>query len=213
VVERRLTELKMAGVKLAQLEERQATAVHVELVGLKAQPGKASLEGLVHLLAEFQKLCTQLFFSFEGTVTGFEGDACKALFGAPYQRGDDGIRAVRAAMALKAEWERHVKKLPVKERYPVRIGLNTGKVIAGTTGNEQRLDYHVFGEVPSVAALLAASAEPGQVLITGKTLASIGARFDVTPLGERALHGSRVRTAVFEVVDEDSDSGTLSGVR
>lgn len=213
IVDRRITELKMAGVKLAQLEERQVTAMHVELVGLREQFGKAPLDSITTVLGEFQRLCTQLIFSFEGTVTAFDQDACKALFGAPYQRGDDGIRAVRAAMALKTEWDRSVKKLPPRERYTLRIGLNTGKVIAGTAGNEQRLDYHVFGEVPALAGLLAASADDSQVLITGKTLASIGARFDVTPLGERALHGSRQRTAVFEVLDEDSDSGTLSGVR
>ena len=43
--------------------------------------------------------------------------------------------------------------------------------------------------------------------------AAIGARFDVNPLGERPLHGSKVRTAVFEVVEEDSGTGTLSGIK
>ena len=51
------------------------------------------------------------------------------------------------------------------------------------------------------------------MLVTGKTLAAIGARFDVTPLGERPLQGSRVRTAVFEVIEEDIGGGTLSGIK
>ena len=51
------------------------------------------------------------------------------------------------------------------------------------------------------------------MLVTSKTLAAIGARFDVRPLGERALSGSKQRTPLFEVMDEDLDSGTLSGTR
>ena len=52
-----------------------------------------------------------------------------------------------------------------------------------------------------------------EVLITGKTLAHVGARFHVTPLGERLFPAQKAKTAVFEVLDEDSDSGTLSGIR
>jgi class 3 adenylate cyclase len=210
VVERRLTEVRMNGAKLAQLDERVVTVVHAELVG--AVPTKPAV--LEPVLAEFQRLCAQLFFSFEGTLGGFvEANSVRALFGAPYQRGDDGIRAVRAAMALKAEWEGVASRFAPKERLSLRVGLNTGKVVAGTIGTELRLDYVVIGDTPHLAGLLAASADGGQVLVTAKTLGAIGARFDVTPLGERALSGSRVRTAVFEVLDEDSDQGTLSGIR
>jgi class 3 adenylate cyclase len=116
-------------------------------------------------------------------------------------------------MALKAEWERAMQKRPPKERFPLKVGLTTGKVLAGTVGSELRLDYTAIGEPVNMASWLCQSAAGGQVLITGKTLAAVGARFDVTPLGERPLLGSRVRTAVFEVLDEDDDSGTLSGVR
>ena len=100
-----------------------------------------------------------------------------------------------------------------KARLQLKVGLTTGKVLAGTVGSEARLDYTAIGEPVNIASWLCQSAEPGQVLITGKTLAAVGARFDVTPLGERPLLGSRVRTAVFGVLDEDDASGTLSGVR
>ncbi len=93
------------------------------------------------------------------------------------------------------------------------MGLNTGKVLAGTVGTEARLDYTAIGEPVNIAAWLCASANAGQVLMTGKTLAAIGARFDVTPLGERPLQGSKVRTAVFEVIEEDVGGGTLSGIK
>lgn len=212
IVERRVGELRQKGAALTALEEKQVTVLFADIAGFTSQSSKLAPERVLELLNEFYRLATQLIFSFEGTVDKFTGDAVMALFGAPYGKGDDAIRAVRAAMALKAEWQRVTQKRPPRERLLLKVALNTGKVLAGTVGSEARLDYTVIGEPVSIASWLCTSAEPGQVLITGKVLAAVGARFDVTPLGERVLHG-KVRTAVFEVVDEDSDSGTLSGVR
>jgi class 3 adenylate cyclase len=212
IVERRVAELKEQGAPLTSLEERQVTVVFADIAGLTALASKLAPERVLDLLNEFYRLATRLIFSFEGTVDKFTGDAVMALFGAPYGRGDDAIRAVRTAMALKAEWERFTQLRPAQERLPLKVALNTGKVLAGTVGTEARLDYTAIGEPVSVASWLCTTAQPGQVLVTGKTLAAVGARFDATPLGERILHG-RSRIAVFEVVEEDSESGTLSGIR
>lgn len=213
IVERRVGELAQKTVKLSQLEEKQVTVLFADIAGFTDLAFKLKPEQVADLLSEFYKVATPLIFSFEGTVDKFVGDSVMALFGAPYGKGDDAIRAVRSAMALKAEWERAMQKRPANERLLLKVGLTTGKVLAGSVGSEARLDYTAIGEPVNVASWLCQSAEAGQVLITGKTLAAVGARFDVTPLGERPLLGSRVRTAIFEVLDEDDDSGTLSGVR
>ncbi len=213
VVERRVSELAGQRAPLTQLEEKQVTVLFADIAGLSEVAFKLPPEHVTELLNELYRVATPLVFSFEGTVDKFVGDSVMAVFGAPYGRGDDAIRAVRAAMALKAEWERGLARRPPKERLKLRVGLSTGKVLTGTVGSEARLDSTAIGEPVNVASWLCGSAEPGQVLVTGKTLAAVGARFDVTPLGERPLLGSRVRTAVFEVLDEDDDSGTLSGVR
>ena len=213
IVERRVGELAQKTVKLSQLEEKQVTVLFADIAGFTDLAFKLKPEQVADLLSEFYKVATPLIFSFEGTVDKFVGDSVMALFGAPYGKGDDAIRAVRSAMALKAEWERAMQKRPENERLLLKVGLTTGKVLAGSVGTEARLDYTAIGEPVNVASWLCQSADAGQVLITGKTLAAVGARFDVTPLGERPLLGSRVRTAIFEVLDEDDDSGTLSGVR
>jgi len=213
IVERRVAELQQSGGPLTRLEERQVTVLFADIADFTALSKKLPPERVVDLLNEFYTRTTQIIFSFEGTVDKFLGDAVMALFGAPYSKGDDAIRAVRAASALAAEWDRAMGRRPPSERCRLKIGINTGKVLAGTVGSEARLDYTAIGEPVNVASWLCASATAGQVLMTGKTLAAVGARFDVTPLGERTLFGSKAKTAVFEVVDEDSDSGTLSGVR
>ena len=213
IVERRVADLQKKGGKLTGLEEKTVTVLFADISGFTQVAQKVSPDRVAELLSEFYQRCTTLIFSFEGTVDKFLGDQVMALFGAPYAKGDDALRAVRCAMALKAEWQKAMGRHPPKERCDLKVGINTGKVLAGTVGSAARLDYTAVGEPVNVAAWLCASAMSGQVLITGKTLAAIGARFDVTPLGERPLQGSKVRTAVFEVLEEDLGGGTLSGVK
>jgi class 3 adenylate cyclase len=213
IVERRVAELKRKGGKPTLLEEKTVTVLFADLAGFTALSQKLDPLKTLELLNEFYERATRILFSFEGTVDKFMGDSVMALFGAPYSRGDDALRAVRAALALKSEWAKFMAKRPPRERCEVKVGVNTGKVLAGTVGGDLRLDYTAIGEPVNLASWLCHSASPQQVLITGKTLAAIGARFDVTPLGERTLQGSKSRTAVFEVLEEDAGSGTLSGVR
>ena len=212
VAERRAAEVRQSG-KLSQVMEISGTVLHAELAGLSAAASKLAPEKLAELVAEWQRIGAQLLMSFEGAIDVVAGDTVRAVFGLPYPKGDDAIRAVRAAMALKSEWERLSLKRGNKDRFQVRAGLTTGKVFAGAAGTEARLDPVLLGDPVLVAGLLCASAEPGQLLLTGKSLAHVGARFDVTPLGERLLLGQKSKVAVFEVLDEDSDSGTLSGIR
>jgi class 3 adenylate cyclase len=212
VAERRAAELR-AGTRLSQVAEVTGTVLVAELVGLAANAARVPAERLADTIAEWQRIATQLLMSFEGAVDQVTGDSVRAVFGVPAPRGDDAIRAVRAAMALKAEWEEFSSKRGAKERFLLRAGLTTGRVFAGAAGTESRVDSVLLGEPVTVAQSLCASADGGQVLLTGKSLAHVGARFDVTPLGERLLAGQKVKVAVFEVLDEDSDSGTLSGIR
>lgn len=214
IVQRRVQELTKAGeAQLTQMEERQCTILFADIAGFTQLTQKVPPARVVELLNEFYQRMTGLVFSFEGTVDKFVGDAVMAIFGAPYAKGDEPLRAVRCALGMRAEWERAMNRLPAQQRCYLRIGLNTGRVLAGTVGSEARLDYTAVGETVNVASWLTATAMPGQVLVTGKTLAAIGARFDVTPLGERIIHPPREKVAVFEVIEEDVAHLTNPGVR
>lgn len=198
-----------AGGKLNRVQELTATVVHLELCGLPTAASRLPPALLLDTIAEWQRLTSRLLQSFEGALDFIAADAARAVFGMPYPRNDDPIRAVRAARALKAEWERFSARQPVESRLRMRAGITTGRLWAGAVGSEARIDSVVVGEVAHLARLLCASAEPGQVLLTGKSLAQVGARFDVAPLGERALQ--QVKQAVFEVLDEDFEVPTLTG--
>ncbi|WNG50788.1 FHA domain-containing protein [Archangium minus] len=214
VAERRAVELQQRpGGKLPGLEERNITVVHAELVGFGALCARIGAERATVLLNDFHARLGGLVFSFEGTLEAFVGESLRALFGTPFSKLDDPVRAVRAALALRADWERYMARRPMDERCELRIGITTTRALVGLVGPESRPSYTAVGEGVQVASWLAGTAMPGQVLITGKTLAVIGARFDVVPLGERLIRPPRDKVAAFEVVDEDIPQLTNPGVR
>jgi adenylate cyclase len=211
ILERRVAELRSGPV--TQLDDRLCTLLYADLVDFQNVVVNAGPQQILDLVNDFSQRMTGVVFSFEGSVDRVSGDTLLAVFGAPYPQGDDALRAVRCALALRAEWERTVLRHPEEARCTLRIGLHTARVLAGTVGTDLRLDFTVLGEPVKVASALCGTAEGGQILITGKTLAAVGARFDVTPLGERALQPGRERVAAFEVVEEDAAQHTSPGLR
>ncbi|MBZ4396216.1 FHA domain-containing protein [Myxococcus sp. MISCRS1] len=213
VAERRATEAQRQGGRLPGLEERTLTVLHVELVGFPALASRIGGAKATSLLSDFHSRATGIVFSFEATVESFIGESMRALFGVPYVKGEDSVRAVRAALALRSDWERAMSRRPLDERCSLRMALHTTRALVGMIGNEVRPDYTAVGEGMSVATWLAATGNPGQVLISGKVLAAVAARFDVMPLGERLVRPPKEKVAAFEVLDEDVGVLTNPGLR
>ena len=99
-----------------------------------------------------------------GRVEKFIGDAVMAVFGIPVLHEDDALRAVRAAAemrdaltALNDEFERERGV-----RIEVRIGVNTGEVVAGDSASGQAF---ASGDAVNIAARLEQAAQPGEILI------------------------------------------------
>jgi class 3 adenylate cyclase len=212
VAERRAAEAQRSGGRLPALEERSITVLYAEMAGFGALSGRIGAMRATSVLNDFHAKMSGLIFSFEGTVETFLGDSVRALFGIPSGKPDDPVRAVRAGLALRADWQRTMARRPADERCELRIAIHTTKALAGMVGPETRLDLSAVGEGVPVAGWLASTASPGQVLITGKTLASIGARFDVLPLGERLIRPPKDKVAAFEVLEEDVPVVTNPGM-
>jgi len=213
VAERRAVEALRQGGRLPGLEERGLTILHAELVGFSVLAMRLGAARATQMLNDFHSRMSGIVYSYEATVEGFRGESLRAFFGVPYAKGEDSVRAVRAALALRADWERAMSRRPLDERCELRIALHSTRALVGMIGTESRPDYTAVGEGVSVASWLAATASPGQVLITGKVLATVGARFDVHPLGERLIRPPKDKVAAFEVIEEDGGQLTNPGLR
>lgn len=214
VVEKRVSEfLRGAAVRVTNLEEKPCTVVTCEIAGFGKWQQNNRTDQVMELLNDFYQRFTGIIFSFDGSISSMNGESVTAVFGAPYGRTDEALRAVRAALALKTDWERQMQKRPEIDQLRLRFGLSSGKVVSGVVGIDTRLEFTAVGEPVTTAVHLCGSGEGGQILITGKTLALIGARFDVNPLGERPLKAGALKAPVFEVLEEDMAQLTSPGVR
>jgi len=107
---------------------------------------------------------------YGGTVDKFTGDGIMAVFGAPVALEDHAVRACLAALGVQEEAKRVA--LDVRERDGVelqlRVGLNSGEVIAGEIGSGA-LGYTAVGEQVGMAQRMESVAPPGGVMLSAST--------------------------------------------
>jgi adenylate cyclase len=204
ILEKRTAELIRQGqTSLTSMEQKTVTVLFADIDGFGALMQRLPPSRVVDLLNEFYDKMSRVIFSFEGTVDKFIGDSVMAIFGAPYSKKDDPVRAVRAALGLRLEWERAMNRRPAEERCKLKIGLALGKVLVGTVGSAALLDYTAVGEAVTLASWLSSTADSGQILANGELVKQVGNRFDSTVLGLRPFRDGKKKIQVAELSDED----------
>ena len=99
---------------------------------------------------------TDVILTHKGVVDKYIGDAIMAFWGAPLPSETHGEDAVSATVAMSEALDNFNSEnksmgLPVIE---IGIGLNSGKVVAGNMGSEQRFDYTIMGDTVNLASRL-----------------------------------------------------------
>jgi adenylate cyclase len=141
---------------------------------------------------------------YGGTASQFTGDGIMAVFGAPVALEDHAIRACLAALGIQEEAKRLA--IDVHDRDGVelqlRIGLNSGQVIAGEIGSGA-WGYTTIGEQVGMAQRMEAAAPPGGVLCSQST----------ARLVERATHLGPVEVVTVKGSEEPVPAQRLYAVQ
>lgn len=168
---------------------KTVTVVFCDLVGSTALSGRLDPEILRSVVLRYFELMRRQIEAHGGTVEKFIGDAVMAVFGVPVTHEDDARRAAAAALEMcQALTELNDDLLgTVGVRLDVRIGVNTGEVVATTDAAVRQA--LVSGEVVNVAARLQQHAAAGQILIGPDTRQAAGAALLVEPAGPLELKG------------------------
>ncbi len=146
--------------KLDQLtlggEKRELTVLFSDIRGFTTVSEHIPPEEMVGLLNVYLTRMTQKVFDNQGTLDKYIGDAIMAFYGAPIALEDHALRACRTAldmmkelMALHTDWVRDGKPL-----LDIGIGINTGPMIVGNMGSEERFDYTVIGDAVNLGSRL-----------------------------------------------------------
>jgi class 3 adenylate cyclase/tetratricopeptide (TPR) repeat protein len=148
--------------------------------------------------------------AYGGHVDKLTGDGIMAVFGAPTAHEDDPERAVRTAVRMQEA----VRRLVADEagggsRLGLRVGLNTGEVLAGMQG---ALAYTVVGDTVNTASRLSDAAGVGAILAGRSTAAATMACASWRALAPLRLKGKREPVPAYELLDLRSRPASRSGL-
>jgi class 3 adenylate cyclase/tetratricopeptide (TPR) repeat protein len=146
--------------------------------------------------------------SHGGTVEKFIGDEVMAVFGVPTLHEDDALRAVRAAAAMRERLSELNVELEASwaTRLEIRIGVNTGEVLAGDASSGHGF---VTGDAVNVAKRIEQAAQPGEILLGEATSKIVHHAVTTTAAAPLAAKGKTDKLTAYRLVDVDLTSDAL----
>jgi class 3 adenylate cyclase/predicted ATPase len=178
------------------IERRQLTVLFCDLVGSTALSARLDPEDFGAIIADYRRCITETVASFDGFVARHHGDGAVAYFGYPHAHEDDAERAVHASLALVQA----VAALPAKEKLSARVGVATGVALVGDMSESAISEEHgILGDTPNLAARLQSLAQPGAVIISGRTKTIAGPQFEYLDLGKVEFKGFVKPVAAWQV--------------
>lgn len=158
---------------------RDVTLLFSDIRGFTSLSERLEPVALAGFLNGYLTPMTRAVLGERGFVDKYVGDALMAVFGAPAPTLDHPDRALSAALEMHRQLE--VLRATTHPGLDIGVGLNTGEVVAGNMGSEERFDYTVIGDAVNLASRLEGLTKRyGVFCIVGddtRTRASAGFRF------------------------------------
>ncbi|HEU0259073.1 MAG TPA: adenylate/guanylate cyclase domain-containing protein [Burkholderiales bacterium] len=177
--------------------EREATVLFADIAGFTAMTQRAGAARTVEILNAFFEEVTRIIGAHNGIVTQFQGDGVLATFNVPVEDPNHASNAFQAAEEILACV---ACRDYAGERIRVRIGINTGSLVAGNVGGGGRQSYTVHGDAVNLAARLEALCkEHGTSLLLSATTAKALPEAQLVAVGEIAVRGFAQAATVYSI--------------
>jgi class 3 adenylate cyclase/tetratricopeptide (TPR) repeat protein len=181
-------------------ERKQVTVLFADVMGSMDLAEQHDPEEWRRIMQGFFSILSDEVRRFEGTVDKFTGDGIMAVFGAPVAHEDHARRACFAALRMLDDIAGYAAELRRLHglNFSVRIGINSGEVIAGAIGKDEG-GYTAVGHTVGLAQRMEALAEPGKAYLTEAAAELARGFFELEDLGEFEIKGASRPVRVFEL--------------
>ena len=152
-VPERVASSLLAGGGELPVQETEATILFSDIESFTQITEDLGPVKIVEVLNAYFSAMFDILERHDGVVTQFQGDAILATFNVPIADPDHAMKALIAAQDMLASVEANSF---AGESIKIRIGINTGNVVAGAIGAHGRLNYTVHGDAVNLAARLEA---------------------------------------------------------
>ena len=154
-VSRESASLQVSDIPQEALQEQRkvVTILFADLSGSTPLGERLDPEELRGILASYFNELARQIHRYEGTIDKYIGDAVMAVFGAPISHEDDAERAINAGLAMQQSLGHLNDDLARRHgvRLALRIGINTGEVVAGLLAGDVQRAYTVVGDAVNTA--------------------------------------------------------------
>ncbi|MEE4311556.1 MAG: adenylate/guanylate cyclase domain-containing protein [candidate division KSB1 bacterium] len=195
--------LKLGGERLI------ATAFFSDIKDFTTYSEKSSPARLVALLNEYLSEMTEIVLHYGGYLDKYEGDAIVAIWGVPVQQEDHAIRACLAALDMQRRLRHLRKKWSEKEQpqFEIRIGINSGPMIAGNIGGRERFDYTAIGDSVNLASRLEGvnKVYNTEIIISEETREFVNHDLILRELDYIRVKGREQKVRIYEVLGVKDD--------
>jgi class 3 adenylate cyclase len=173
-----------------QLEPAHATAtiLYSDIEAFTSIAETMPPETVVQMLNEYFSAVIEPVEKHGGVINQFQGDAMLITFNVPVADPEHADRAVRAAIEMQQAVN---GKTFAGVQLKTRIGIATGKVIAGNVGSGERVNYTVHGDAVNLAARLEQlNKEHGtRILVSAETIALLKGDYRIESMGAMRVRG------------------------
>jgi len=172
---------------------------------------KDNPQGLTYLINRYLTPMTRIVMESGGTIDKYIGDALMAFWNAPIPEDKTSHRIKAIEVAIKMQLELNNLNIQLieegKKPLAIGIGINTGRVVVGNMGSEQRFDYTCLGDGVNLAARLEGQTKSYGVgiLLGEETTKLIGNKFKFIELDKIAVKGKKEGIKVYTVINEKFD--------
>lgn len=185
-------------------EEREVTVVFSDIEGYSTMTELIPPKEVLGMLNTYLAAMNEIIDQHQGCIIEFLGDAILTVFNAPNDVPDHAEVGVRCAIAMRERLEEmnrvwatqpiaEIWRQAGKERLRARIGIHTGRVVAGNLGSHTRMKYGLIGDVVNVAARIEALNKKlsTTLLVSADTKGKLGHELEAVAIdrGEHEVKG------------------------
>jgi len=189
----------LAGGGRLEPAEAKATVLVCDIENFAALTDSLGAHRTIEFLNAYFEVVVASVERYQGVVTQFQGDAILAVFNVPIAAPDHAANALRAALEMV-----HAADVQVFAgvRACNRVGLSTGRVVAGAVGSAGRLSYTVHGNAVNLAARLEQmNKDYGTRILLSEKTAERCPGFALRPVGEARIRGYAEPVTLYTVTE------------
>ncbi len=185
-------------------EYYDATVLFTDLAGFTTISERMDPLALRNLLTEYFSDMVEILRANDGTLDKFIGDAIMGFFGIPVRTERHALQAAATACGMQrrlAELNRGWAERGLPPLH-MRIGLNTGRVVAGNIGTHDLFNFTVLGDAVNLASRLEGANKyfGTWIMISETTRAAVAGDFETRLLDRIRVKGKKEPVAVYELL-------------